>query len=222
MNIKTLRREHILLLFSFLSLSIIYGFWYYMNARQGILLSNICIAKKELQEKNLHFRTLKQTVENVQSILHNDNHKKITRQFLGDLLKKIARKHHFFHLYFTFMPEKSAYQDSSFIMKKSLIKLKFSTCSDCDVWNFLKELYQEFPGIIQSKDFSLEKAEVNEVDADFLGINSLLKGTYIFEWYTIYSLTEKNIFCYIFVFQEFYAIFFLYHLYFLPLNRQKK
>ena len=190
---KRLNKETILFIFSFFSLVSVYLIWKYFYTRQETLIHQIYSTHKELEVRALNLELLKKTAEDLRSVLHQDEQKKTTRQSKGELLKRLARQHQFFHLHFTFMPEKSVYQDRAFIMKKSLVRLQFSTGDDRNVWEFLKDLYQYFPGIILSKDFKLKTEEFSDIEQHTLTKNFLLKGTYSFEWYTLSSLSSKKI-----------------------------
>ncbi|BDB96413.1 hypothetical protein [Candidatus Hydrogenosomobacter endosymbioticus] len=192
-SFKNLSKESALFVFSVCAMIAIYSLWEYFRALQVSLVDEIVTIKAELSNERRRLKTLRNTMESLQSVFKQERGgKKISRHYLGEILKNLANKNKLLHIHFSFMPEKSIHKDASLTVKKSFVRINFSSSTDRDVMEFLKGLFSSFPGIIQSKELKLKKEELNEQDAQFLGMDLLIRGTYSFEWFDISYISDKG------------------------------
>lgn len=188
---KSLRRESLLFLCSLCALCVVFFVWHFFYARQKVLQETIGSMEKQIVLTSKQLTELNKTARTIKTVLWKDPKKKVSRQDLGEIIKELARNNHFLQLQFSFMPERISYQDSSLSITKTLIHLQFAACFDGHIWDFLRELYQHCPGIVQAKELQMDKELLSEQEEQFLGTPAIIKGVYKFEWYTLSSLSSS-------------------------------
>lgn len=193
---KNIGKDIALLLSSVISLAIVYSVWSYLNLHQENLLEGIQFMKKDIKEKSDEINALNNSIEYIRKIFQHGTpgkaaSKRMSKKRLGDMLKSLGHKHQFLHLYFSFIPGDETYKDKTFVMSKHTVKIQFSAKNDLVVYRFLKDLMRKFPGIIHSKEIKMKKEKLSMADAQFFGVEYVIRGVYNFEWYDVCSANIK-------------------------------
>lgn len=159
---------------------------YYLTQKQTVLDTAVVSSEILLRDQHTMLIQLKKMIAEIQRLFKEMPKESKSRRALGDFFQKLVRKHYFLSFHFAILKEEIFLQGTHAQIQKIPIRLHFSTRLDDNVWEFLKDLHREFPGITLARDLSLEKIEMCEQK------NSrdvpILKGTYLFDWYIFVPL----------------------------------
>lgn len=176
---KRYQRELLLLGLSTGVLVSIYSAFVYLSYRHEGIIHQLQALQKEVR----HHQTVHALLQRAARALKTPSRPEVIA-----LLKTLAQKYHLQNFHYHFFPEQPVHQDETLCIKKIPIRLQFVTRLDDNIWQFLKELDQLFPGLFTSDILMVEK----QTQASSSIPPIILKGLYIFEWYILISSPSSS------------------------------
>lgn len=148
-----------------------------LQKKQGRLNQEVNKFVHHIEKQSSKLKTLNTTLLKITPFL--SYHKQ--KNSLVDFIKEKTSIYHLTEVEYSMLPPKIIHEDKRFAIKKTPFHLHFSMGSDDYFWDFLKDLFKNFPGMIHSHNLSIEKRYDKE--------KVILKGSYQLE---CYSLHPKN------------------------------